>query len=93
MSIIDLLINKPATTGSMASRSTAGKDLNVRSARLLNWGAAVLVLIVLAATTAILLTMRKRAVSEASRELKSLSLVLADQLDRNIEWKSWRNRR
>jgi diguanylate cyclase (GGDEF)-like protein/PAS domain S-box-containing protein len=66
-------------------RPFAETDLNARSARLLNWGAAVLVIIILAATGAILATMRERAVSEASRQLKSLSLVLADQLDRNFQ--------
>ena len=83
MSIFD--IRQSLRRTSAVPRSFKATDANVRTARLLNWGAAVLVVIVLAATAAIVLTLRARAVSEASQQLKSLSLVLADQLDRNFQ--------
>lgn len=84
MSIAKSLNEKPAKH-SFRTRLPVEQGMNIRSARLLNRGAAALVLIIIAATAAILMTMRERAMSEASRQLKSVSLVLADQLDRNFQ--------
>ncbi|MDB5501638.1 MAG: hypothetical protein JWR89_1540 [Tardiphaga sp.] len=62
-----------------------GVEANPRIVRSLNYGAAILVVIVLVTTAAIVATMRQRAISDAARELESLSMVLADQLDRNFQ--------
>lgn len=56
-----------------------------RYSRWLTRGSVALVLLIVVATAWILTTTRSRAIGDAARELRSFSLVLAEQLDRSFQ--------
>ncbi len=80
--LVDLILARAA-----APLRGLGRDdvVNARAVRWLNVGAAVLVGLILAGTASAIVTMRNRAISEATRGQRTLSLMLAEQLDRTFQ--------
>ena len=78
------------TTGKMTQphqteRNFSRQEADVLTIRWLNLTAGLLIVLTLAATAAILFNLRQRALTEATRELRTLSLVLADQIERDFQ--------